>query len=257
MNIRSVDATFGWRWIAAGMQLFKKNPAQWLFMLGILFVASRLLFMIPFMALLVALLAPHFLAGLAHGAQALEQGKPLRIGYLVSGFLRNAGSLATIGGISLLGQVATFLVIVAVGGDAFSDLAKSMAGGGAATPEGMRAMQAAAPRMMLAMLAGFVVSLPLMMATWYAPLLVFFDDLKPAAALYMSLLACIKNVLPLMVYGVVLMIPLFVFTRIGLALGVVDLGLWMLAPVIVPTIYASYRDLFVRTPTVEDTSAGL
>ena len=99
MNIRSVDATFGWRWIAAGMQLFKKNPAQWLFMLGILFVASRLLFLIPFMALLVALLAPHFLAGLAHGAQALEQGKPLRIGYLASGFLRNAGSLATIGGI--------------------------------------------------------------------------------------------------------------------------------------------------------------
>jgi hypothetical protein len=249
VNIRTVDAAYGWRWIVAGMQLFKKNPAQWLFMFGTLFVASRLLFLIPFMALLVVLLAPHFLAGLAHGAQALEQGKPLRNGYLASGFLRNAASLATIGGISLVGQVVIFMVIVAVGGDAFGDLAKSM-GEGAATPESMRAMQAAAPRMMLAMLAGFMVSLPLMMATWYAPLLVFFDDLKPAAALYMSLLACIKNVLPLMVYGIVLMIPLFVFTRIGLALGLVDLGLWMLAPLIVPTIYASYRDLFVPAPPV-------
>jgi hypothetical protein len=46
------------------------------------------------------------------------------------------------------------------------------------------------------------------------------------------------------------MIPLFVFTRIGLVLGQFDLGLWLLAPLIVPSIYASYRDLFVRAPTV-------
>ena len=52
----------------------------------------------------------------------------------------------------------------------------------------------------------------------------------------------------LLIYGVVLMIPLFVFTRIGLVLGQVDLGLWLLAPLIVPSIYASYRDIFVHTP---------
>jgi hypothetical protein len=249
MNIRTVDATYGWRWITAGMQLFRRNPAQWMLMIGALFVASRLLFMIPLAPLLAILVAPHLLAGLAHGAQALEQGKPLRSGYLMSGFLRNAAPLATIGGVSLIGQVMVFMVIVLVGGDAFSGISKTIAAG-AASPEGMRAMQAAAPRMMLAMLAGFTVSLPLMMATWYAPLLVFFDGLKPAAALYLSLLACIKNVLPLLVYGIVLMIPLFVFTRIGLVLGQFDLGLWLLAPLIVPSIYASYRDLFVHAPTV-------
>ena len=188
MNIRSVDAAYGWRWITAGMLLFRRNPAQWLLLIGTLFVASRVLFMIPFAPLLIALVAPHFLAGLAHGAQALEQNKPLRNGYLFSGFLRNAAPLVTIGGISLLGQLLTLMVIAVVGGDAFSDVSKSMADGGA-TPDNLRAMQAAVPRMMMAMLSGFAVSLPLMMATWYAPLLV-------------------------------------------------------------PSIYASYRDIFVRTPPV-------
>lgn len=247
MNIRSVAASYGWRWITGGMQLFRRNPAQWLLMLGALFVASRLIFLVPFAPLLVALIAPHFLAGLAHGAQALDQGKPLRNGYLISGFLRNAVPLVTIGGVSLLGQLMTLMVITLVGGDAFSDVAKTMTDG-AATPEGVRAIQAAVPRMMMAMIAGLAVSLPLMMATWYAPLLVFFDDIKPSAALYLSLLACLKNVRPLLVFGIILLIPLFVFTRIGLVVRQVDLGLWLLAPLIVPSIYASYRDLFVRTP---------
>ena len=249
MNIRSVAASYGWRWITNGMQLFRRNPAQWLFLIGALFVASRVLFLIPFAPLLVALLAPHFLAGLAHGAQALDQGKPLRNGYLVSGFLRNAVPLVTIGGISLLGQLLTLMVITLVGGDAFSDVSKAMTQAGA-TPESVRAMQAAIPRMMLAMMAGFAVSLPLMMATWYAPLLVFFDDIKPAQALYLSLVACLKNVRPLLVFAIILLIPLFVFTRIGLVVHQVDLGLWLLAPLIVPSIYASYRDLFVRAPTI-------
>ena len=212
MNIRIFEARQGWQWIIAGMQLFRRDPAQWLLLIGALFVLSRLLFLLPFAPLLAILVAPHCLAGLAHGAQALEQKKPLRNGYLISGFLRNAAPLLTIGGVSLLGQLLTLMVIVSVAGDTFNEVAKNI-GAGSATPESLRAMQAAAPRMMVAMLAGFSVSLPLMMATWYAPLLVFFDDLKPSAALYLSLLACMKNTMPLLVYGVVLMFPLFIFTR--------------------------------------------
>jgi hypothetical protein len=251
MNIRTVAAINGWRWIVAGMQLFRRDPAQWLLLIGTLFVASRVLFLIPLVPLLAILVAPHFLAGLAHGAQALEQHKPLRNGYLFSGFLRNAAPLAIIGGISLLGQLLTLMVIISVAGDTFNDVARNMAGG-AASPESMAAVQAAAPRRMIAMLAGFSVSLPLMMATWYAPLLVFFDDVKPAAALYLSLLACVRNMMPLLVFSVALMVPMFVFTRVGLVLGQIDLGLWLLAPLIVPSIYASYRDLFVHTPAISE-----
>lgn len=255
MNIRIVPPAAGWRWLVAGMRLFRRDPAQWLFLIVILFVASRLLFLLPLAPLLAILVAPHFLAGLAHGAQALEQNKPLRNGYLVSGFLRNAAALATVGGISLIGQILTLMVIVSVGGDAFNTVAKSISAG-AGSPESLSAIQAQAPRMMTAVLAGFTVSLPLMMATWYAPLLVFFDGLRPAAAMYLSLLACLRNMLPLLVYGAALMIPLYVFTRVGLATGQVDLGLWLLAPLIVPSIYASYRELFIPVPPAEEPPAN-
>jgi len=247
MIIRTVPAAHGWHWITGGMLLFRRDPAQWMLLIGALFVASRLLFMIPLVPLLVVLVAPHFLAGLAHGAQALSEGKPLRNGYLISGFLRNAAPLVTIGLVSLAGQVLTFIVIASVGGEAFTAVTKIMAQG-AGTPENLRAMQAAAPRIMLAVMTGLTVSLPLMMATWYAPLLVFLDDVKPATALYLSLVACLKNVLPLLVYGIALMVPLFIFTRVGLVVGQFDLGLWLLAPLIVPSIYVSYRDLFLPPP---------
>ena len=62
-------------------------------------------------------------------------------------------------------------------------------------------MRAATPSITLALLIGFVLSVPLMMAVWFAPLLVFFDDVKPLRALALSLWACVKNVLPFLLYG--------------------------------------------------------
>lgn len=35
-------------------------------------------------------------------------------------------------------------------------------------------------------------------------------------------------------------------------IGQVDLGLWMLAPLIVPSIYVSYRDVFVPAPPPDE-----
>ena len=247
MNIRVVDASHGWRWIAQGILIFRKNPPQWLLLIAILFIGSRMLFAIPLIGVIAVLIAPNFLAGLSHGAQALGQGKPLRLGYLASGFLKNAARLVTIGGVSLVGQFLTLMAITLVGGETISSLSKTIAAG-AATPEAIAAMQAAAPRMMMALLAGFGVSLPLMMAVWFAPLLVFFDDVKPLPALALSLWACLKNILPLLIYGMAVVVAVVILMPLSLATRQPDLGLWLLAPILVPSIYISYKDLFVPAP---------
>lgn len=247
MNIRVVDASHGWRWIAQGILIFRKNPPQWLLLIAILFIGSRVLFAIPLIGMIAVLIAPNFLAGLSHGAQALGQGKPLRLGYLASGFLKNAARLVTIGGVSLVGQFLTLMAITLVGGETISSLSKTIAAG-AATPEAIAAMQAAAPRMMMALLVGFGVSLPLMMAVWFAPLLVFFDDVKPLPALALSLWACLKNILPLLIYGMAVVVPVVILMPLSLATRQPDLGLWLLAPILVPSIYVSYKDLFVPAP---------
>jgi hypothetical protein len=194
------------------------------------------------------LLTPNFLAGLAHGAQALAQGKPLRFGYLASGFLKNAAHLVTLGGVSLIGHLLMLLAMTAVAGDAFSEIVKTMAGG-AVTAETVGAMRTAAPRLLLSAAVGLGISLPVMLAIWFSPLLVFFDDVKPVPAMLLSLWACLKNVLPLMVYCLATLGPLFVLTHLGLALTrQPDVGFWLMAPVLVPSLYASYRDLFVAEP---------
>jgi hypothetical protein len=248
MQIRTVDAAHGWRWLMQGLVLFRKDPAQWLLLIALLFAGSRLLLAVPYLGLIVVLITPNFLAGLAHGAQALDQGKPLRFGYLASGFLKNASHLVTIGGVSLVGHFLMLLAMTTIAGDALSNIMQTMATG-AVTAETTVAMRAAAPRLLLSTLVGLGISLPVMLAVWFSPLLVFFDDLKPLPAMLLSLWACIKNMRPLLIYTIVVLGPLVVMMQIGLALTQQpDLGIWLLAPVLVPSLYASYQDLFIREP---------
>ena len=142
-------------------------------LIGLLFIGSRLLLAVPFLGLLVVLITPNFLAGLAHGAQALDQGKPLRFGYLASGFLKNAGQLITVGGVSLLGHFLMLVAMTTVAGTALSDVVQTMSTG-AITPETVAAMRVAAPRLLLSVLVGLAIAVPVMLAVWFAPMLVFF-----------------------------------------------------------------------------------
>jgi hypothetical protein len=244
LNIRQVNAMRGWHWIVAGTLLFRKDPGKWLLLIGLLFIGSRIVLMVPLLGILVVLIAPNFLAGLAHGAQALDEGKPLRLGYLSSGFLRNAAPLITIGSVSLVGQLITLMVMAMMGGDAMNTISRTMAAG-APTPETIQAINANLPQIMLALLTGLALSVPFMMAVWYAPLLVFFHNIKPLPALGLSLTACVQNVLPFLVYGIAVLVPVVLLTRYGIALRAPDLGIWLLAPILVPSIYASYRDVFI------------
>jgi hypothetical protein len=251
MRIRSVDAVQGWRWLVQGLLIFRKDPMQWLLLVAMLFVGSRLLLAVPFVGLVVILITPNFLAGLAHGAQALEQGKPLRFGYLASGFLKNAAQLVTLGGVSLVGHFLMLIAMTTIAGDALSGIAKTMASG-AVTVDTVAAMRTAAPRLLLSALVGLGISLPVMLAVWFSPMLVFFDDMKPVQAMLLSAWACVKNALPLLVYCIAVLGPLIVMMQIGMALTrQPDVGIWLLAPILVPSLYASYRDLFLPDPAAE------
>ena len=248
MQIRKVDARHGWQWLVQGLVLFRKDPAHWLMLIALLFIGSRVLLAVPYLGLLVVLITPNFLAGLTHGAQALEQGKPLRLGYLASGFLKNAGHLVTLGGVSLLGHFLMLVAMTTVAGAALSDVVQTMSTG-AITQETVAAMRVAAPRLLLSVCVGLAIAVPVMLAVWFAPMLVFFDDVKPGPAMLMSLWACLRNIMPMLVYAIALMGPLLVMMQIGAALTrQPDMGIWLLAPVLVPSLYASYRDLFVQEP---------
>ena len=76
------------------------------------------------------------------------------------------------------------------------------------------------------------------MASWFAPALVAFQDLPAMQALIQSFLGCLRNVTAFAIYGTVLFVLFFVAT---IPLG---LGLLILFPMIVASVYIGYRDIF-------------
>jgi len=253
VNVRRVAVMRGWDWVIEGALIFSKSAMMWVSLLAALFVASRLLLLIPLIGVVLALITPNFIAGLAHGARAVEQGKPLRFGYLASGFLRSGATLVAIGGLSLAGQILIVLLMVQIGGDAFADISGAMMGGGAppddATQETMRA---AAPSVVLAVLVGFVLLILLMMMTGFASLLAFFDGVGPLSAFALGLRACFKNLLPFLLYGVMLLTPILALMPLTVAVHQPDLGLWLMSPLLLPSLYASYKDVFAPAPAAAD-----
>ncbi len=247
MQARSVSAAQGWAWIVGGVRTFRKSPAQWIGVLFVLFIALKVVNYVPVLALVAVLLMPVLLAGLMDGCRALEQGRRLEFTHLLSGFRKNAAQLVTLGGVYLVGNLLILMIVAHVGGEAFTTIAETLGKNAALTPEQAEQMRAAAASVTQAALVGTALSLPLLMALWFAPLLTFFHDVRPWPALKSSFLACLRNVLPMSVYGLAILAALVVLVPFGLRLGFYDAGLWMIAPVLVPSIYASFQDLYATS----------
>jgi len=88
-------------------------------------------------------------------------------------------------------------------------------------------------------LVWLLLSLLIVMAVWFAPALVVFNHMPPAAALKASFHACLKNLVSFLVYALLTMVLCF-FAALPLGLGFLVLG-----PVLAGSVYASYRDTFI------------
>lgn len=231
-------------WLAGGVRLFLRSPAIWIVLLLILFVAMKVLNVIGILALVAVLLMPVFLAGLMDGCRAIEDGRKLRVAHLMKGFQKNAAQLVTIGGVSLVGNLIVVMIVFAIGGDAIATMAKTLAKHPTITPQIAEQMQAVTMEVTKALLVGAAASLPLLMALWFAPPLIYFHDVKPLEAMKLSFMACLKNALPMLLYGLIVLVGLMTLVPIGIRLGHYDLGLWLMAPALVPSIYVSYKDIF-------------
>jgi len=232
MEPRQVAAGQGWQWIVEGFDLFKKSPIIWVVLFIILFLITIALHFIPILGPLVFyILSPVFLAGLMIGCKAQQNGEELEIAHLFAGFKKNTNSLIALGGVYLVGQIIIFGVMFIFGGGAIFSL---MRGG---QPD-LAAMTAAMSSAMLAVLVGLALYIPLAMALWFAPALAIFNDMQPVPALKSSFNACLKNVIPFLIYG----IALFVLTLI--ASIPLFLGFLVLIPVIFTSIYTGYKDIY-------------
>lgn len=244
MHPRSVAADRGWRWLVEGARLFARKPIGWTLLIACLFLITKVGSYMPLLGLIVFLLMPVFLAGLMEACRTTEAGRPLRLLQLFSGFQHNAGSLVAIGGVMLIGNLALVFLVMMFVGDSLPELARIISNNQTITPEIAQQMHAVASKMLVVLTAGLILSLPLMMALWFAPLLIYFHDVKPLPSLKASFLGCLRNSFPMLVYGLVIFLALMILIPVGVMLRQYDLPFWLVAPVVAPSIYASYKDIF-------------
>jgi uncharacterized membrane protein len=219
-------------WIGDAWRLLRAQPGMWAAALVLLFIAYVVLSVIPLVNFLVQLVVPFAYAGIAMAADQQRRTGTFELGALVAGFKKQPVSLLAVGGVVILAGIAFVAVLFVFIGTEVFDMAMR---GGQTDPSAFLST-----RFWLAILVGLAVMVPVGFATYLAPQLIVLHDQPALTAMKMSLVGCIKNILPGLVFLLCAIVLIFV-SMIPLLLG-----LLISIPIMVITNYTVYRDIFVE-----------
>lgn len=231
----------GASWIAEAWTIFTRNGWLWIGGALVLWVMHMMLGLVPFLGSIISVvLAPLIYAGAYMVAKKSDCGEEVRFEDFFAGFQTRAGMLAALGGVSL----AILVVIMAIGfgigwallgGDVLSTFQAMEQGDVAAVDAGAQGV-----KVLLLVLIIMALMIPFMALIWFAtPLVLFSEDMTLGRALGWSLVGSLKNILPLTLYGLLLMVLMFV------AMIPLMLGMLVLIPLSLITVYTSFRDIYV------------
>lgn len=230
---RTVEAGRGTAWWGQSWALFMKNPGMWL-IFGVVFViAFFVLGFIPFIGGLIATVLGQMIAGgWMLSARKLDSGGSLEFSDVFAGFRDKLNPLLVLGALAAGATLVIVLVTTVLGGGAVMGM---MAGGVAQNAGGMMAGAAFG---LLAILVALVLGFIFAMALWFAPALVVLRDVPPVEALKASWSATMGNVGAFLVYGLIWLVAAVVAS---IPFG---LGWFVLMPLTMLAMYASYKDIF-------------
>ncbi|MES2353313.1 MAG: BPSS1780 family membrane protein [Pseudomonadota bacterium] len=244
MRTQDVPARHGWLWIKQGVSLFKKAPLPWLTMsmLWSLLLAITILVLWPLGAFVVVVLYPLLVAIWLRGCQQVDETGDLKISETFTGLRPQLGSLLALGILIVFAQTTiSFFASKLVPLD--PELIKLVAKYPDFTPEDA---EAAAPSLLTFTIVQLIASIPIFLASWFAPPLIVFRGMKIWHAIRWSVYASISNIGALSLYGLACAIPLLIAGGLpGMLSAPITL---VLTPIFFATIYAGYRDIFIDTP---------
>ena len=244
---KSVSVGQGMAWIGAGWKLFAKAPLMWIVALLILMVIAVVVSFVPIIGSLAFQIAtPVFYGGLIVACRSLERGGDFELEHIFAGFKTQLANLAVIGGVFLAGMLLIFGVFALFVG--FGIVGAMISGN---TEDIMPALASSGFAILLGSLVMLALMIPLLMAYWFAPALVIMHGVGAVPAMKASFGACLRNFIPFLVYGIIMMV-LVILAMIPLGLGLL---VWI--PVSFTSTYAAYRDIFTEdtSPTSAVTTA--
>jgi uncharacterized membrane protein len=242
---RTVDAGRGASWWVEAWRLFTPRIGTWLviaLILGAVVLVAGLVGMIPVLGQLVALasevLWPVLIGGLMLGCRAIDRGNPLLVAHLAAGFSQRTAALVTAGaiytGVLLVISIAIVAMMVAIFGVAILGV---LSGTAEPAQTGV-AFSSAVVAVLLGFLFFLLLLVPLVMAIWFAPALIMLGGMDAITAMKASFAGCARNIVAFLVYGVIFVVLAIVAS---IPFG---LGWFVLAPVTIASIYASYCDIY-------------
>lgn len=239
MEIKKLKAVRGWTWVKQGYQLIMRNP-----LMSITFALIGALVMLAALKtpgigpLLAVLLMPVVMAGFMRVCRALEEEEEVELVHLFEGFKKHTARLIALGGFSMLGLLGASAAMVFIGGDALATLLDSFKT--ANDPQMLvDAMWTAGSGVAFSLMVGFSLVFVLMLALQYAPMLIFFNEVTPFAAMRASLTGSLGNIIPYTIYSLIMQVVALVLSMLPY-----NIGLIVLLPLGLTSLYVSYRNIF-------------
>lgn len=256
MQAQFLPAVRGWYWIADGFRLFRRNPPLLAFLVFGYWFLLLLIDMVPLIGPVAAsLCVPALSVSVMNGCRAIDKGQRTDLNLLLSGFRRHPRPLAVLGGLNFVCWMLVLGLGSAVDGGV---LTQSLTSGHL-----LDANTLGDSRVQFAILLTLLLMVPVLMAFWYAPLLVAWRDCSAGKALFFSFVASWRNGRAFLGYGLAIMLVSGVLP--GLLLGIFAAfsetlfsvaGTFLTLPlmlVFVPTLFASF---YVSFREVFEPAAG-
>lgn len=198
----------GMNWVIHSVSVFRKTPATWMLLsLGyvILFMVIPAMPAMPTLLKLLIILAwPYCLAVAIGMFRQADQNRDVEFGELALQIRPNLAKLVALGGVCLIYGI---LVSIFTQRDmqVFAELAN-------ATPPSEALLTQALPLVTKLLL----LLLPMMMATWFSPMLVAYNNYSVVNAIKSSIAGCLQYVIPLTVA--------WLFLTVTIAFGMMLIG---------------------------------
>ncbi|CAB1370357.1 BPSS1780 family membrane protein [Denitratisoma oestradiolicum] len=243
MQAHRLPARHGVLWLVAGFRLFRTNPPLLTALTLGYFFAVLVVNLLPLVGpFLLTLGLPSLTLVVANGCREIEAVGALRPGALFHGLREHRKALLQLGGLNLLASLVLLLALVLSG------------------LESVDLVQPDPEQLMRLALLMLVLAIPLLLAFWFAPMLTGWEGVTPMKSVFFSIVATVRNWRVFAVYGLAVgtigvALPGLLIVLASLVSSAVAGGLAMflrmammlvLAPVLMASVYLSYRDVFVR-----------
>jgi hypothetical protein len=231
-------------WLKQAAAMLSAARIPWLMLLLVYYLIQLIVSVVPLVGpLAMMVLRPVFTVGFLAAAWTQERGGTPAVRHLFRGFRTNLWALIPIGVTLIAGTTVAVLATVLVDGGALVEAITA----NAKPDEAL----ASSGRVEAAMLFAIVCALPFLLAVWFAPALVVFQDCGPARALSGSLRASLANWKPVAIYGLMLFLYGAVLPGTAFAL-IAILVPSSIAPYVVAATVVPYVFLFVAAQTISD-----